>query len=188
MLLRFNKIFSIRSRKRNFSIERMIDASEILLGKHDFRSFMSVSGEQRTVSRIRFHPNLMKVLLVSFFQHLQLHPFFALRTMDSIKITPGRSIVISENFERTMDEYEFWDIEFVSKSYVYRQVRRMVAALIGIAEGRITKSDLYEMLTIPSKHSWQGVGIAPPHGLYLKNVEYPPKTLDLNFKYVPMKR
>lgn len=49
----------------------------------------------------------------------------------------------------------------------------MVATLIAVAEGRITERDVYEMLTIPSKFSFNSrVTVVPPSGLYLVNVEY----------------
>lgn len=49
----------------------------------------------------------------------------------------------------------------------------MVGTLIGVAEGKITHQDVYEMLTIPSKHSWpQVIKVVPSYGLYLTNVEY----------------
>lgn len=49
-----------------------------------------------------------------------------------------------------------------------------MGTLIAAAEGRISKRDVYEMLTIPSKHSWlPSIPMTPGYGLYLKNVEYP---------------
>lgn len=49
----------------------------------------------------------------------------------------------------------------------------MVGALIAAGEGKLTKRDIYEMLTIPSHHSWKHfIRLAPAHGLYLANVDY----------------
>lgn len=50
----------------------------------------------------------------------------------------------------------------------------MMAALIAVGEGKISKRDIYEMLTIPSKHSWSLTPI-PDYGLYLVDVEYAEK-------------
>lgn len=56
-----------------------------------------------------------------------------------------------------------------------------MGTLIAAAEGAISKRDVYEMITIPSKHSWSSaIGVAPPHGLYLANVEYPAELLESN--------
>lgn len=53
-----------------------------------------------------------------------------------------------------------------------------MGTIIAAAEGNISKRDVYEMLTIPSKHSWIGcIGMAPAYGLYLANVEYPAELL-----------
>lgn len=123
----------------------------MFIGLHDFRTFMSTSREQRT-----------------------LHPLYARRLINSITIRPGNTLVTPENFEQTTNEYTFWDIEFCAKSYIYRQIRKTVSTIIAFAEGRIDTRDIYEMLTIPSKHSWKsGLAIAPAHGLYLAKIEYP---------------
>lgn len=54
------------------------------------------------------------------------------------------------------------------------QIRRIVGTLIAVAEGKTTERDVYEMLTIPSKHSWRsGIKVAPAYGLYLTQVVYP---------------
>lgn len=54
----------------------------------------------------------------------------------------------------------------------------MVGALIAVGEGRMNSHNIYEMLTIPSKHSWnQAISPAPSYGLYLVNVEYSADTL-----------
>lgn len=61
------------------------------------------------------------------------------------------------------------------------QVRRIVATLIAVAYSRITKKDVYEMLTIPSKYSWNSrIAVVPPYGLYLCKVNYDPN--DLKFE------
>lgn len=53
------------------------------------------------------------------------------------------------------------------------KIRKIVGTLIAVAEGKITKRDVYEMLTIPSKHAWDAsIQIAPPYGLYLARIEY----------------
>lgn len=49
----------------------------------------------------------------------------------------------------------------------------MVGVLIAIGQGKLQLKDCYEMLTIPSKNSWDPRAICvPPHGLYLCSVEY----------------
>lgn len=53
------------------------------------------------------------------------------------------------------------------------QVRRIVAALAGIGYGDITEKDINVMFHVPSARSWnEKTPVAPPHGLYLKEVTY----------------
>lgn len=56
-----------------------------------------------------------------------------------------------------------------------KQIRNMVATLIAVGNGKINIRDVREMLTIPSKHSWDyRIQPVPSGGLYLIDVEYPP--------------
>lgn len=54
----------------------------------------------------------------------------------------------------------------------------MVGTILAAGTGKIKQRDVYEMLTIPSKYSWNiKITPVPSHGLYLKNVEYSPEVL-----------
>ena len=60
------------------------------------------------------------------------------------------------------------------------QVRRIVGTLIAVATGRISLEEVKYMLDTPSKHSWDNrIVVAPAHGLYLLDVEYDSKELQL---------
>lgn len=51
----------------------------------------------------------------------------------------------------------------------------MVATMLAAGNGQISIRDVYEMLTIPSKHSWLSpIKPVSAAALYLTNVEYPP--------------
>lgn len=51
----------------------------------------------------------------------------------------------------------------------------MVATMLAAGNGQISIRDVYEMLTIPSKHSWLSpIKPVSASALYLTNVEYPP--------------
>lgn len=43
------KLICVNFRNRGFEIERAIEASKLFMGRHDFRSFMGGSKEERTV-------------------------------------------------------------------------------------------------------------------------------------------
>lgn len=58
-------------------------------------------------------------------------------------------------------------------------MRRIVAALVALAQGKVTIRDLKLMLEIPSRHSWcPQIKTLPAHGLYLCEVEYSKEDLD----------
>lgn len=88
-------------RNTDFSIERVREVAKMLEGIHDYRSFMKVSKEQRT--------------------HLTR---FCWRSIESIQVRPGTTLATSFNTDKTLALYDFWDIEFKSKAYFYRQVER----------------------------------------------------------------
>ncbi|GAB0090803.1 tRNA pseudouridine synthase [Sergentomyia squamirostris] len=130
-------------------IDKAKAAAKQIQGYHDFRTFMSSSDNNRD------------------------HAFFALRRIDEITIDPGQALTTQPNLSRTRDLYDFYDIRVTARSFVYRQVRRIVATLLAAGEGILSEKDVYEMLTIPSKHTWpSSVKIAPPYGLYLTKVSY----------------
>lgn len=54
----------------------------------------------------------------------------------------------------------------------------MVGTLMSVAVGKLPPEEIKLMLQVPSKHSWHNfIQCAPPHGLYLCNVEYNPDDL-----------
>ncbi|XP_055704884.1 tRNA pseudouridine synthase-like 1 [Phlebotomus papatasi] len=134
----------------SLDIEKAKEAAKQIQGFHDFRTFMSTSRDNKRD-----------------------HPFFALREIKEISISPGKPLTTQENSSHAQELYNFYDIRFLGRSFVYRQVRRIVATLLAVGEGKLTQKDVYEMLTIPSKHTWpSSVQIVPPYGLYLTKVTY----------------
>uniref|UniRef100_A0A034VXN8 tRNA pseudouridine synthase n=1 Tax=Bactrocera dorsalis TaxID=27457 RepID=A0A034VXN8_BACDO len=144
-----------------FEIERLREATRMFLGLHDFRTFSSVS---RQHSPTRDHPR------------------YTVRTIDEITLKPGKSAAIGSNAELAEDIYDYWEIEFKARAFLYKQVRRIVGTLIAVATGRIDEQSVYQMLTIPSKNSWDHrILLSPPFGLYLCRVHYDEKDLKLPF-------
>lgn len=145
-----------RITSKGFDVDRMKDTAQLFVGRHDFRTFMANSGETR-----------QKVAQ------------FAVRTIHSLEIIPGRPQTTSFNFEQANEHYQYIDIHITATSFVYRQIRRIVGALMAVGEGIISKRDVYEMITIPSSNSWNDVYVrlirlrtVPAGGLYLTKVEY----------------
>lgn len=137
-------------------IERIKEASKLFTGRHDFRTFMSAKRRNDTSD----------------------HPMYTIRKIDEISISAGRPLTTSVNRKRD-DYYNYWDIKLKGRSFLYKQVRRIVGTLVSHGEGKISQQDIYEMLTIPSKHNWiPKIPVAPPFGLYLAKVDYDFEALD----------
>lgn len=83
---------------------------------------------------------------------------------------------------RTLDEFcVHWDgqgsgtllsVNARAKSFLYKQVRMMVATLVACGQGSIQVQDIEAMLQDKDYPLVQPKQIAPPHGLYLANVQY----------------
>lgn len=120
------------------------------LGRHDFRTFMRT---QKDKSRD--------------------HAMFAVRRIDEISITPAKSLAVGCNAKLADELYNYWDIEIRGKSFLHNQVRRIIGSLIAVALNQIDEKEIYEMITIPSKHTWNTrVNVAPPYALYLSKIHY----------------
>ncbi|XP_049534644.1 tRNA pseudouridine synthase-like 1 [Anopheles darlingi] len=139
-----------------FSIDTFSRIARMFEGKHDFRTFMAVA---------RGNPR-------------QLEAMHSVRSIESISVSRGCAMTCGHNREQTERYYDYWDVHICGRSFLYRQVRRMVGAWVAAAEGRITERDIYRMLTVPSQVSWcSNVFVAPAFGLYLCRVEYDPNDL-----------
>ncbi|KAM6434579.1 tRNA pseudouridine synthase-like 1 isoform 6-T7 [Liasis olivaceus] len=67
---------------------------------------------------------------------------------------------------------KFWELEFVSRSFLYKQVRRMVGALVAVGQSRLQPHHVKELLAVRDLMAYPPNTIAPPDGLFLKHVEY----------------
>ncbi|PIK33318.1 putative tRNA pseudouridine synthase-like 1 [Apostichopus japonicus] len=74
-------------------------------------------------------------------------------------------------------DYRILHIEFSARSYLYRQIRRLVGVLIDVGRGRLTPEDVDAMLQSRDNTNMRGTRPAPASGLYLKDVIYDEKDL-----------
>lgn len=95
------------------------------------------------------------------------------RTIHSIRVTPGRPS-LDPSYDPLYSQLQFWDVTIRASSFLYKQVRRTVGALVGVAQGRVNLDNIQHMLDKPSHDNWICSHVAPPDGLYLLEVEYPP--------------
>lgn len=130
-------------------IERIKEASQLFVGRHDYRTFMNAKRKNDKSD----------------------HPMYTIRKIDDISIAPGRPLTTS--LSKKADLYNYWDIQLKGRSFLYKQVRRIIGTLVCHGLGKISEKDIYEMLTIPSKYNWiPKIPVAPPYGLYLAKVDY----------------
>ncbi|NPA26833.1 MAG: tRNA pseudouridine(38-40) synthase TruA [Chloroflexi bacterium] len=68
-----------------------------------------------------------------------------------------------------------WAFDVAADAFLYRMVRRMVAAQVALAQGRIPWERWARAFTEPPAQPW--AVLAPPQGLFLAEVAYDPATL-----------
>ncbi|CAC5403238.1 unnamed protein product [Mytilus coruscus] len=93
----------------------------------------------------------------------------------SINIKRGAPYM-AEFTEECQEKLEFWDVHIISKSFMYKQIRRMVNGLVTVACGMCSVEDLRQTLKDPTKVKYLERSF-PPWALFLNNVEYYPEDL-----------
>jgi tRNA pseudouridine38-40 synthase len=89
-----------------------------------------------------------------------------------------------KNPKRTMDaldiskEGDFIILDFTSQSFLWHMVRRIVSAILGVANGKVSFDDIKNSLDTEQKVDF---GCAPPEPLILMDVDYDFE-FDLDFK------
>ncbi|KAM7083868.1 tRNA pseudouridine synthase-like 1 isoform 2-T2 [Ciconia maguari] len=131
------------------NVPAMQDAAQFLLGTHDFSTFRSLNSETPFQSPVR--------------------------TILQVDIQPSSGF-LSQHYEHR--RLEFWELKFRSRSFLYRQVRRMVGALVAVGQGKLTPHHIKELLEIKDSRAFPPNAMAPPSGLFLKSVEYNEADLD----------
>ena len=112
--------------KHHLDIDKMIDASKVYIGVHDFSSFT------------KNHKNENNV-----------------REIYDIKFVQEGTLL---------------NIKFFGNGFLHNMVRIMVAMLIEVGKGKITKEDLSDVLN--AKNRKKAPKIAPANALYLKDIKY----------------
>ncbi|XP_063701283.1 tRNA pseudouridine synthase-like 1 [Culicoides brevitarsis] len=145
----------------DFNPHHVDEVIPLFIGTHDFRTFMGMSRDIR-----------------------QKHCMFSIRTIHNLTFTKSRSLSTSWNSGIAEEFYDFFEVRVTAKSFLYRQVRRMVGILISVGYGKHSKKDVYEMITIPATHNWPtGINMAPACGLFLCEVLYRREEMELINKY-----
>ncbi|XP_024125212.1 tRNA pseudouridine synthase-like 1 isoform X5 [Oryzias melastigma] len=69
-------------------------------------------------------------------------------------------------------QISFLELTFTSRSFLYKQVRRMTGALVAVGRGLLTVSQLRALLEAKDSLAYPKNLVAPPHGLFLTRVAY----------------
>ena len=152
-----DRVWRIHDDKGNFGeldIDGMNRAAKYLVGTHDFTSFRG-KGCQRSspvttldevvVHKERYHGIVSGFMLTS----------SAASNCDSLPIP---------------DTFNMITIVIKGKSFLYHQVRNIVACLVEVGQGRLKPKDVKEILE--KKDRGSAPGMAPAQGLFLVDVEH----------------
>ncbi|XP_031818924.1 tRNA pseudouridine synthase-like 1 isoform X2 [Sarcophilus harrisii] len=130
-------------RTDHLDVAAMQEAARHLQGTHDFRAFRSVSDNDWK------------------------NP---VRTLLRASVAPASASPFTHPQEKR--KLQFWDLEFESKSFLYKQVRRMTACLVAVGLGALTPAQVKEKLESGDPQSGPSLLVAPAQGLFLKSVHY----------------
>ncbi|XP_061076341.1 tRNA pseudouridine synthase-like 1 isoform X2 [Conger conger] len=125
------------------NIGAMQEAMSLLVGNHDFSTFRALNSDMPFKSPVK--------------------------TLQHARLEPGPESFSQRHFNRNL---QFWELTFKSPSFLYRQVRRMTGALVAVGQGRLSVSQLQELLEARDSLAYPQNTCAPPTGLFLTSVEY----------------
>ncbi|XP_077998753.1 tRNA pseudouridine synthase-like 1, partial [Glandiceps talaboti] len=145
-----NRCWPIRQR---LDLEKMQKAAEVLIGRHDFTAFRGSSKENATTDPVR--------------------------TMDNIEICQSQGILQHLTTSAIDCDVEYYDIKYQARSFIYKQVRKLTTALVGVGSSIITTDDIKAALKQKNGQILSRLILAPPGGLYLQEVSYDPKDFEM---------
>uniref|UniRef100_A0A8C2TIB8 tRNA pseudouridine synthase n=1 Tax=Coturnix japonica TaxID=93934 RepID=A0A8C2TIB8_COTJA len=123
------------------NVPAMQDAAQFLLGTHDFSTFCSPNSNAPSRSPVK--------------------------TIVQADIQPSSGF-LSHHYEYR--GLEFWELKFKSRSFLYRQVRRMVGALVAVGQGKLAPHHIKELLEMKDTQAFPSFAMAPSSGLFLQSL------------------
>ncbi|XP_029947756.1 tRNA pseudouridine synthase-like 1 isoform X1 [Salarias fasciatus] len=120
----------------------MREAAALLAGTHDFSTFRAVSSDLPFKNPVK--------------------------TLDVVAIRPGSSFAQS-HFH---GELQFLELTFTSRSFLYKQVRRLTGALVAVGQGKLSIPRLKHLLEVRDSLAYPQGMAAPAQGLFLTKVDY----------------
>lgn len=93
-------------------------------------------------------------------------------TIDSFTIKPI-NLRTGSHFDKYYDDLDVYEFRVRARSFLYKQIRRMVGTVINVGLSKMTLEDLIVMRDSGSSDQWTGDSFtAPSDGLYLSNINY----------------
>ncbi|XP_075697055.1 tRNA pseudouridine synthase-like 1 [Rhinoderma darwinii] len=132
----------------HLDVPQIQEAARFFVGTHDFSGFRSADKNTPFKSPV-------KTLLQAY-------------------IAPSTS-VLQDPLQNS--DLQYWDFTFKSKSFTYNQVRRMTSALVAVGLGHLTPQHIKIHLEERKPPVFPLNIVAPPCGLFLKEVEYDERDL-----------
>nr|XP_003228980.1 PREDICTED: tRNA pseudouridine synthase-like 1 isoform X1 [Anolis carolinensis] len=137
------------TQRGHLDLTAMQEAAGLLVGTHDFSTFRSASSELPAKNPVK--------------------------TIDQLEIRPSSGFLMHHV---KSSDLKFWELEFTSRSFLYKQVRRMAGVLVAVGQHRLDPECVKTLLDIRDLMAYPPSTIAPACGLFLKNVEYCEADLD----------
>lgn len=141
-IVEWRKCYFIR---KPFCLDKAVDACKLFEGTKDFASFC---------------------------HHFKQQPlgYPTIRTIDHFRIKPGRPL-FDPLYDPLYSNIEFFDFHVKARSFMYKQVRRMVSVVLALAQGHMDLDQVHQLFEKPGEWNPRAI-TAPPYGLYLLNVVY----------------
>ncbi|XP_018533220.1 tRNA pseudouridine synthase-like 1 [Lates calcarifer] len=136
-------------RNTELDMGAMRQAAALLVGTHNFSSFRAINSDMPFKNPVK--------------------------TLDVVDIQPGSSFAHA-HFHR---DIPIWELTFRSKSFLYKQVRRMTGALVAVGQGRLSVPQLKDIMEAQDSVAYPQAMAAPAHGLFLTRVDYRDTDLQL---------
>lgn len=125
-------------------IDKLHEAAQHFVGTHDFATFAKPKHDMEQDT---------------------------VRTIDRITINPGIPFLM--NHQDSGNAYDFWDVEFKGKSFLWNQIRRITGAMVAVAGGRLSMDAVQYMIDNPSYLNWNNrASCLSGSGLYLKEIHF----------------
>jgi len=92
-----------------------------------------------------------------------------IRTLDRFDVTEGRPL-FDPTYDPSYEKIKFYDFHVKGRSFMQRQIRRMVSAVVHYAGSHLSWDETLKLFEPP--YEWSSrINVAPPGGLYLVKAE-----------------